>query len=324
MALEELVSQLNAADEAERAWAAEDVGAGDLGAALPALMDRLLVEPSQPVREALLGALSRLTDPTVPARVAALLTHPDASLRNGAVALLRSRGAAAIPAVRERFLQGDADLRKLALDVLGAIEAEAADELYEAALRDPEVNVRIAAVECVGEHRRGAFLPWLEATFLDEREPMMVSALFGALASIGAESSWRAVTRRYPGFEEVPAVHRGEWLRALAQWGPADSIERVTAAAPATVPEDLLDALQTLRARFGLERAPASLVAHLESLLGASIPSATKYRIVAWLGGLTELASTAPLLAALAHHADPLVVLCARKALAGLETGGPR
>ncbi len=322
MSVERLVAQLNAESDEERAWAAEDLGCGDVGTALPALLARVRVEPSRAVREAIVTALSRLTDPAVPAGVAELLSHDDAFLRNGAVALLRARGAAAVPAIRRAFESPDPDLRKLALDILGAIETPDADALYEAGLRDRDINVRIAAIEYVGEHRRAGFRPCLEALFPDEPNPMLLAALFATLASIGTEQTWSVIAARFPTVESVPAFLRGAWLRALAQWRTGDTLETLAANAPHASPEDLVDAPGLCRERLASVAAPSPLLAHLEALLGASIAPTTKYRILEWLGGLHEAEPISAMVRAQLSSTEPLVAQGAREALARLKPEG--
>jgi HEAT repeat protein len=219
MSVEELFAGLASPDPSDRACAAADLGDDDVAGALGPLLARLDVESDRAVRAALFTALARLSDPDVPARAAALLAHDDASVRNGAVALLQSRGAAALPALRAALASGDADVRKFALDALGPVESPEAAALYESALDDADLHVRMAAVEHLGERRVARLLPRLEAAFAAEGDPMMLSALYAALLAVGTAETWAVIRARHPSAASAPPHLRGAWAEARARWG---------------------------------------------------------------------------------------------------------
>ncbi len=317
-----LVAQLGAEAEADRAYAAEDIGIADFGAALPSLIRRLGVETSRSVREAIVVALERLTDPRVPEQTARLLTHEDAFLRNAAVGILQTKGVAALPEVKRALASPNVDLRKLGLDILSAVETPKADPLYEAALKDPDMNVQIAAVEYVGDHRNARFRARLEVLFADTSSPMLLSTLFAALSSIGADQSWVVIQERFPTFGDVPDFHRGSWLRALAQWGPPTAIETISGVAKDASVEDVIEAMRVLRDRFELRTVPAPLVDLLKSVVVGDAAAIHKFQALELLGSLTEVDAIAPFLVARLGSSDAAVASGARAALERLAPPG--
>ena len=70
MNLENGISQLNSEDETDRIYAAEDLGESNEPAGVAALFDRLHVEPSRAVKEAIFLALAESDAPGIAALAA--------------------------------------------------------------------------------------------------------------------------------------------------------------------------------------------------------------------------------------------------------------
>src|ERR1700690_4140965 len=149
MGLEESIRQLSSTDECERIYAAEDIGSAGQGEGVDPLFQRVVEEPSRAVREAIFMALGQIPDKAVIVRAAQLLSSDDSGLRNQALELLQSRGAAVVPELRLMLGAEDQNLRKFAADVLSRIETPEREELLEIALGDSDLNVVITALEDV-------------------------------------------------------------------------------------------------------------------------------------------------------------------------------
>jgi hypothetical protein len=289
---DELMARLSADDASIRSEAVEDIGWDDVGAALDALVLRLTIEPSQSVREGIVVALARLSDPRVPACTAALLSHEDAFIRNGALTILQQKGLGSLDALEAAFRAGDADVRKLVIDATSSCDATQVDALYEAAIVDENINVRIAALEGIEDHRRDVFRERLEELFLVESNPMLVTALLSALLAIGAESTWTAIRSRYPGLESAPAHQRALWIRALGRWAGPSGVELlrdVVACLPRNAESELFDALMTLQERHPRMEIPEPLLDWLRSRARADAPTPLGLRIREWLATVPAL-----------------------------------
>ena len=153
---------MDRADEAERTYAAEDIGYLNAPDGVPPLVERLHKEPSRAVRDAIFQALTRIDADAAIEGCIRLLESDDPQIRNQAVEVLRRKGDAAIPFLNTVMRDGDKDLRKLVLDVLSGVTAGGADAIYEAALSDPDPNVVITAVENLGRMRADAFRSRIE------------------------------------------------------------------------------------------------------------------------------------------------------------------
>src|SRR5271165_3924011 len=135
------VEKLNSVDEAERNYAAEDIGYLNVPEGVPALLRRLETEASRTVREAIFQALMRIDADAAIEGAISLLGSDHPQIRNQAVEVLRHKGAASIPFLKRSMRQGDRDVRKLLLDALAGFQAGDATEIYGAALSDSDTNV---------------------------------------------------------------------------------------------------------------------------------------------------------------------------------------
>ena len=114
-------------------------------------MERLRIEPSRAVRDAIFQALTRIDADAAIEGASRLFGSDDPQIRNQAVEILRSKGDAAIPFLEHRHARRR---QGLAQTCPGCLEWDSgragAEAIYEAALSDPDPNVVITAVENLG------------------------------------------------------------------------------------------------------------------------------------------------------------------------------
>ena len=95
--LKEYVEKLDCADEAERTYAAEDIGYLNVPEGVPALLERLCRESSRAVRDAIFQALIRIDADAAIEGSIRLLGSDDPQIRNQAVDVLRKRARGRSP-----------------------------------------------------------------------------------------------------------------------------------------------------------------------------------------------------------------------------------
>lgn len=145
-----LVAQLDDADAAVRRWAARDLAAH--AAAAAALGARLAVEPDASVREALLTSLAAVGGPAAVDALLAQLRSEDAAARNGAIETLAAMPADVAPRIEALLRDADSDVRIFAVNLLGDLPHEQVPAWLAQVLRhEPQVNVVAAAVEVLAE-----------------------------------------------------------------------------------------------------------------------------------------------------------------------------
>jgi HEAT repeat protein len=228
MNLKNLIDSLNSPDEADRLYAAEDMGTVNTAAAVAALAARLRLEPSRAVKEAIFNALGRITDDSVMPTAILLINSDDAFVRNEAVRLLGTRGPKAMPVLARAFASPVNDMRKFALDAMATIESDLKHEIYRTALGDADINVVITAVEYIARENCTALRDNVETVLDRATHPMLIAACVEALSQIGNAGSLDA-THRMAGGDLPPAHPIAPWIpgRHSGRLGPTNAERRL-------------------------------------------------------------------------------------------------
>jgi len=189
-----IAAALLAGDAEQRRQATSHLAELELPEALPLLL-RALGDADWRVRkEATIAARSFVPDRAlISALITALGQGDNVGLRNAAVEVLAIAGHAAAPAIADAMSALDEVGRKLAVEALGRSRDEAALGPLEAALFDPDDNVRQAAVEAIATVGAVAGEPAhkiLIRCLSDEDRFIRLTALEG-LSSLGVAVPWR-------------------------------------------------------------------------------------------------------------------------------------
>ena len=270
--LTEHIEKLAGEDEADRIYAAEDIGYANQVEGIPPLFARLPAEPSRAVREAIFDALLQMKDDAVIEGTVTLLDSEDSFLRNHAVEILRARGAAAVPFLERAFREGSDDRRKFVLDVVARLGDSCTTVIYDQALNDRDVNVVIPAVESLGAMSKTAYRERIEKIVAPEVHPMLLCASIDALAQLGNAETPNTVRERLGDGLSMPGYLHASYLKLLGAKGSRDDVGEVAR----MIERDglhghALNALTALRSRFRDLELPVALVEPLRET--ASKPS---------------------------------------------------
>jgi HEAT repeat protein len=199
MDIKKLIDDLNASDEADRLYAAEDLGAANTPGVVNALAQRLALEKSRAVKERIFHALAAIHDEAVMLAAIALIEADDAFVRNEAVRLLGTFGDAAMPALTEAVESKDTDVRKFLLDAISTINTNLKENIYRKLLSDADINIVITAVEHIGRDNLMLLRESVEAVMEQATHPMLISACVKSLGRIGNAGSLNAMYRKLGG-----------------------------------------------------------------------------------------------------------------------------
>ncbi len=283
--------KLDCPDEAERTYAAEDIGYLNNPEGVAPLLDRLCKEPSRAVRDAIFQALARIDADAAIKGSIGLLGWDDPQIRNQAVEVLRGKGAASIPFLNVVMRDGDKDLRKLVLDVLSGVPTGGAETIYETALSDPDLNVVITAVENIGRTRATQFRSRVEDLLSAGSHPMLVGACLEALSGIGNDASLVTIQRRFPELATLPDFFLVSCLKAIGALGTAGEFVQVagllTLRGPHLRPA-ILGALIAIHQRHPNQASGEELVPALQAVVDDGDPPLCRYQAVRALGCLSS------------------------------------
>jgi HEAT repeat protein len=285
--LTDLAHKLDSADEAERIYAAEDIGYLNGPDGVLALLGRMSNEPSRTVRDAIFQALIRIDADAAIEGAIQLLGSGDAQIRNQAVDVLRRKGARSVPFLNAVMRDGDKHMRKLVLDVLSGIQASDAGDIYAAALSDPDPNVVITAVENLGSMRATEFRGRIEDLLKADAHPMLIVACIEALTGIGNESSLAVIRRSFPVFAKLPDFLLASCLKAVAALGSHSDFAEVAGLLPSRglqLRPAILSALLAICPESQTDDACEDLRQALRDVVLSADPPLGRYQAVRVLG----------------------------------------
>ena len=322
MELTTYLTKLADEDETERLYAAEDLGYSNSPEAVPSLVNRLPVERSRAVQNVIFGALGRIDDDSVVNAALTLLQSEDGYLRNQAVGLLRQRCQQAIPQLKSWFSNGDHDQRKFVLDVLMSLEAEGADEIYDRAVADSDINVAITAIESVGNLRKTQFRERVEGMVTREAHPMLLGVCLEALSSIGNTQSLAVVRERLSGEEGMPALFDGPYAKLMGAFGtPADYAELARLIRSGKPSSAVVDAICQVHTRWPDAELPEALrVSLLEAARQRQASPAGCSCAVKMLAGFARYPDIFSFLSECLEHADKETRIAAAESLRQVHT----
>ncbi|MCR4399277.1 MAG: HEAT repeat domain-containing protein [Syntrophomonadaceae bacterium] len=321
--LQELIRRLRDPDEDERAFAAEDIGYDLVYEAVPFMVERLEVEPSRFVREAIVGSLRLMPGPAVVNAVVPLLRSQDAFVRNAGIDLLAHQGPDSLPALAVMLHDADKDVRKMALDALFLLEMEGAVPVIMEALEDPDLNVVITAVEYLGRLEATAAAPAVNRVLATHTNLLLRCACLEALAVIGDMESKELVASLYPSFTAASPLEQYSLTKFLARCGNCLHLpllislieERGTAMA-----KEVINALQGIFRRSPAEVLPPDLLAALSAYIDSPLNDINKYELLVFVGEFRN----PEILDLLSTHARSRSRLVALGAVEGLGLYGNR
>ena len=275
------ITNLNHPDEAERMYAAEDIGYSNDPEGILPLVSRLRIEQSRAVKETIVSALTRIDHEEVMVQAVGLFNSEDACLRNQATVLLAQRGKGALSHLLRALASPDANVRKLALDVIGQIRAPETRGILEAALKDADLNIVITSVEHIGASQCRELKSRVEELLAGATEPMLITALLETLCEIGDETSLRLVLRRFVPIEDVSEFLQYSLIKLLGELGDLEYGEVLCSLLKARGPRiypQILDAFTKIREQHPTAALSASQQHALEKHLDQDLTDLQRYQ----------------------------------------------
>jgi len=323
-----LIRALSDPDESTRLYAVQDMGILNDSTLAGVLIQRLRVEPSRVVADAIVFCLKQMDLGEAYPALFTLFQSEEAFQRNAAVEIFGSQKSACIGFLTAHLDHADREVRKLILDALSATGSPDAVLAIRASLHDPAINVRITAVEYLGQLQDRGSIPELLDILSREGEPMLRAATLETLARIGDAPAIARVIEMLDGQIEAGGndLYFPDLLRLSARAGGREDLSRLMARVPDTdlYAEDILKAVDEAQRRFeGFTALPAVRDRLLSILKSRQVAERTRY-------GALELILAASLMESeAAHHlgleliAEPGMQYAAVRMLAagGRETG---
>ncbi|MBF0378867.1 MAG: HEAT repeat domain-containing protein [Desulfamplus sp.] len=204
-----LTKALNSPEESERLYAIQDIIAlkdshnktdvyAHADAYAETLVRHLESDTSQAVRNSIVYALKLMPCTKALSLLFELFQNPDAYLRNAAVTIFGTKGVDGVAFLTSQLDHADREVRKLVIDSLFQIgskedefQAGAKEAILaiRAGLNDPSINVRITAVEYLGQLNDTQSVEDILGMLKSENDPMLITAALETILQIGDETN---------------------------------------------------------------------------------------------------------------------------------------
>lgn len=179
--MDHIVQALNSNDETQRIYAAQDMGEQNDPEMAAPLVQRLLIEKSQIVKDAIVFNLSKIPCTRIYENLFEMFDSHDAFIRNAAVTVFGSEKDEAIGFLTAHLDHANREIRKLILDALYTTGTYESVLAIRAGLHDPSVNVQITAAEYLGILEDKDSIDDM-VKLIEQKEPMLRFALLDALS----------------------------------------------------------------------------------------------------------------------------------------------
>ncbi len=181
--IEELIRNVSSKEEDVRLYAIEDIGDEKLDQAAGALIDQLMIEEKQLVKDGIVIALKSINTEEVYEKLFVFFTSRDAFLRNAGVEIFGSEKDRSLPYLTSQMDHSNDEVRKLILDSMMLIGSDYAMHAIRAGLHDDSINVQITSVEYLGQCQDRESSKELLELMEKSDEPMLKMSILGALKS---------------------------------------------------------------------------------------------------------------------------------------------
>lgn len=210
--MEKIIKALNSPEESERLYAVQDIialkdspntnktdgFANEADVYAETLVRHLESETSQAVRESILYVLKLIPCTKALTLLFELFQNSDAYLRNAAVTIFGTKGVNGVAFLTSKLDHADREVRKLVIDSLfqigskeDALQSGAKEAVLaiRAGLNDPSINVRITAVEYLGQLNDTQSVEEILDMLKIEKDPMLITAALETVLQIGDETN---------------------------------------------------------------------------------------------------------------------------------------
>lgn len=253
--MKNIIDILNKGNEAERSYAVQDIGKKcDPEMSLP-LIQRLMVEDSQLLKDAIVFTLMKMPCYRIYDNLFKMFDSPDAFLRNSAVSIFGSEKGEVIAFLTSHLNHANREIRKLILDSLYLTGTSEAILAIRAGLHDPSINVQITAAEYLGMLEDQASADDLIELLEKNDEPMLCFAILEALSCIGDKDSISRVISVLGSVDDINTIepiYIPGVIRMAAKSGDLDFICKVfeTIDDISSYADDIMRAVGETKRRF--------------------------------------------------------------------------
>jgi hypothetical protein len=196
--MNKLIKLLQSQEEAERLDAVEQLSESMNDEIFESFLERLKIEYSMLIKDRLVlqmenaFAVGKVGGGSVFARVFSLYLAHNPYLRSSAIQILSAGNDAVARFLAANFFDSNADVRKLIIDTLGVIATDKAKDALRKALDDRDINVKITAIEHLGNLRDTVSITKFLQQLKNSTNAMLTVSILDAIDKTGSLSDWNS------------------------------------------------------------------------------------------------------------------------------------
>lgn len=285
------ISDLNSENEKKRAFAAEDIAYDGLIEGIVPLVDRLQIETSRFVKEAIVNSLKAMNGLDLVNNVIPLLRSDDAFIRNASIDILSAQGGNVIEPIRKLLSDPDKDVRKFAIDVVMQLKSGYSANMIAEALDDVDMNIVITAVEYLGRMESYAYAHRVNALLQNTPNLLLRCTCLETLAIIADKESVAAVAAVYPNSRLISPLELYSYLKFIAYRGTENDLPLIMDLMRDKgnmMHKEIINALQGILHRIHRDRLDEELLSGLNAYLETDINDINKYELLLLLAAFNN------------------------------------
>jgi len=319
--IEDYINDLNSEEERKRAFAAEDIAYEGLNEGIGPLVDRLQIEDSRFVKEAIVNALKAMNGTELVTSVIPLLRCDDAFIRNAGIDILAVQGENSYEPIRLLIFDPDKDIRKFAIDVLLQVGNKSAQDLIAETLDDADINIVITAVEYLGRLESRDHTARINTLLKNTPNLLLRCTCLETLAVIGDKESVACVSEVYPHSHLISPMELYSYLKFIACKGTEQDLPFIVTLMKdkgQLMHKEIINALEGILYRSHRDKLDDDLLAALKDYINSGINDINKYELLVLLGAFIN-EDVFPLLV---EHTNSDIKLVRQGAVEGLGRYG--
>lgn len=249
--MDDIIKMLDHEDEDQRYYAVQEVVDSNIDDKAIHLINRLIVEESEFIRDSIVSSLKSVDCSTAYNLIFEMFTSDDAFIRNCAVSIFGYGNEGSVSFLESKVNHSDREVRKLVLDSLFNIGSKEAIAAIRKAFDDPAPNVKITAVEYLGRLNDAESVSHMIELFNKDKEPMLRSSILDSLCTVGSSEQIKLLLDGIDINEEEYKVYIPQIILLTSTVGAIEDVTAIINSLPDTslYAEDIVAAVDKISTR---------------------------------------------------------------------------
>jgi len=233
------------------------------------------------IKEKILLILSNLIEKSDYKILERMFLSTDAFTRNGAIEIIKNSKVHCYSYLEKLSKHENKDIRKFVLDSLKEDPSEEALKIIASRLDDPEINIKITAIEYLGYLGAEAYADKIVELLLKETDILLKCTALESLSLIGHKKNADKIVEHFNDEKNpVILISLMKYLGAVGESKELEILLNIINSNKNLAQKEFIDALESIINRIGKENIPDSIEKLLTDLLKSSELPPDKYEII--------------------------------------------